>query len=308
MAVRFSTARTALALGALGGLSIVVWYISEIGRYVFKPYLIAKELLDIFEFAAVALTYECDGFAVIVGSGGSSDAVHIVFGLARNIIIDYHRYVIDVDAAGHDIGRHKNVYAAGAETVHDLLALGLIEVAVHLAGFPSVLAQLSRQLFDLELRRCEHDDTLRVCRLEQVLENRCFLRLVTYDLRLVNLLRRLRYGYLDFDGIDKNVLGQLLDLGRHSGREHQCLALPGQLHRNLENVVIKAHIEHAVSLVENEYADFRQIDIAHLHVSQQAPGGSDDDISTHLQALLLPGEILAVGTSVDSHAAYRQKI
>ena len=51
----------------------------------------------------------------------------------RNIIVDYHRNVIDINATGENVGGDEHVDLSALEAEHHLITLGLGEVGVHLA-------------------------------------------------------------------------------------------------------------------------------------------------------------------------------
>lgn len=144
---------------------------------------------------------------------------------------------------------------------------------MHLGGPEARLPQLARELLDFEFRRGKHYDTLRRHRPEQMLEYAGLLIFMTHECRLVDFFGRARHRYLDLGRILKYRPGQLLDLGRHRGREHHSLPLPGQLLHDLHYVIVESHIEHAVGLVENEKRHLRQVDVAHAHMRQQTARG-----------------------------------
>ena len=131
----------------------------------------------------------------------AADAVHIVFGVVRNIKIDDQTYVVDVDAPGNDVGCDEDVGLTGFEVAHYLFALRLLEVGVHFRYVELQPAQRRSQIFDLGLRRREDDDALRLGAAEQVLDDGQFLGLVADVCRLHDGFRGPGDGNLDFCGI-----------------------------------------------------------------------------------------------------------
>jgi hypothetical protein len=86
--------------------------------------------LDSREGTAVARADDGDGFAVGVGTGGATDAVDIVLGFARYIVVDHQHYLVNVDAAGQEVRGYNHLDAPTAEPTNGLIALLLVEVRV----------------------------------------------------------------------------------------------------------------------------------------------------------------------------------
>ena len=117
----------------------------------------------------------------------------------------------------------------------------------------------------------------------------------------MNGLRRTGNGYLHFDRIMHNGFCHLPYLRRHRSGEHDGLAVFGQFPHDSHDIVVEAHIEHSVRLIENEIFDAGEIDIIDVHLAQQPPRRGNDDVSTLLQARNLCAPCTVVLTAVDSH-------
>ena len=76
------------------------------------------------------------------------------------------------------------------------------------------------------------------------------------------------------DRVADHRLGQGFHFGRHSGGEEQGLSSFREFSQDAFDVRDKAHVEHPVDLVENEYFDLVQVYVSLLHKIQQAPGSS----------------------------------
>ena len=179
---------------------------------------------------------------------------------------------------------------------------------MHLGALVACAAQLAVELLDLELGGGEHDDAPAGLGLEEMAQDGRLLTLVAHDGRLVDAVGRTADGNLHLGGMVEYLLGHLLDFRRHGGREHERLARGGRGCDNLHDVVVEAHVEHTVGLVEDEHLHLAEVDIAHAHVGEQAAGGGDDHVGAHLEAALLLGEGGAVGAAVDGHGVDRQKV
>ena len=102
--------------------------------------------------------------------------------------------------------------------------------------------------------------------------------------RLFHALGGGRYGvYLYFSRAVQDVAGQFHDDGGHSGRKEERLPLFRQFSDHPFDIVYKAHIEHAVGLIEYEELDLAELDVALVHEVEQAARGGHQDIYTRLQ-------------------------
>jgi hypothetical protein len=71
---------------------------------------------------------DCD--APSAGAGRAANAVHVSLRDVRQLIVDYVRHLIDVEAAGGNVGRHQRSHPRHAQVRERTLALGLTFVAV----------------------------------------------------------------------------------------------------------------------------------------------------------------------------------
>lgn len=78
---------------------------------------------------------EGDDRALCASPSGPARTVHVVGRVCRHVEVDDTRDVVDMDAAGSDVGRDQGSNRAGAEGVERTLALGLGAVAVYSGGF-----------------------------------------------------------------------------------------------------------------------------------------------------------------------------
>ena len=88
---------------------------------------------------------------------------------------------------------------------------------------------------------------------------------------------------------------QVADHAVERGREQQRLALGRATRGDGFDVVDKAHVEHAVGLVQHQHFQAREVDLAALQVVDQAAGGRHHHIDRLRQAL----QLQAVGRAAD---------
>ena len=109
------------------------------------------------DVAALLRQDERDAGAAAARAAGAADAVDVVVVALRRIEVDHVRDVVDVEAAGGNVGRDERRDAAGLELSERALALVLREVAVHRDRPDVVLAlELARELVGAVLR--PHED------------------------------------------------------------------------------------------------------------------------------------------------------
>ena len=128
-----------------------------------------EEFLDLTEVIHVLVADEGDGAAVALGSGGAADTVDVVFYVVGHVVVDDQSDVVDVDAAGEDVGGDEHVGGSAFETEHDFVSLFLREVGVHLAAVDFHTQKGAVDLFYFLLLTREDDDALQVAFLENVL-------------------------------------------------------------------------------------------------------------------------------------------
>ncbi len=93
--------------------------------------LLLDQLLDVGHQArVVAAAREAHGQARGAGTAGAADAVHVVLGIERNVEVEDRGHVLDVEAAGRDVGAHQQVDLAGLEGGERLQAFVLALVAM----------------------------------------------------------------------------------------------------------------------------------------------------------------------------------
>src|SRR5690606_7850653 len=95
--------------------------------------------------------------ARVAGAGGAPDPVQVGLLVLGALVVDDVGDVVDVDAAGGDVGRHEHVDLAVAEGPQRLLARALAEVAVDGGGGEASLGELVGDLGRRALGAREHD-------------------------------------------------------------------------------------------------------------------------------------------------------
>jgi hypothetical protein len=102
----------------------------------------AGRVVQPLKVADLPVLSERDDHARGPGPGRSARAVQVVLGVVRRIVLHNEVDVIDVDAAGGDVGSDQDTRMPGGESVQGPLALVLVAVTVDGGGADPGPAQL----------------------------------------------------------------------------------------------------------------------------------------------------------------------
>ncbi|CFE00772.1 Uncharacterised protein [Bordetella pertussis] len=268
-------------------------------------HLALDQLLDVEQIALFVGGEQGDRLARRAGAAGAADPVDIVFGVVRQVVVDDAGHAGHVQAARRDVGRHQHFQIAGLERLERLHAVALGLVAVDRLGLHAVTLELARQPRGADLGVGKHDDLLQAARLDQVHHRRPLgiaMHLVG-DLR-DGVGRGVARGDFDLHRVVQVRTAQLADFIAERGREQQPLALRRQQADDAFEIGQKAHVEHAVGLVEHQDADLAEVDVLLLDVIEQAPRRGHQDFATAPQGFLLRTDVHAA----EHHGAAQRRM
>lgn len=206
------------------------------------------------------------------------------------------------DAAGCHVSGNHDGALAHLELVEHPVALVLLLVTVDGERWPAVLAKEAGDLISDALGAGEDQDLagLVLHDLLDVPEHLVALLELGDDLDLLGnavVGGKLHGTNGDLDPVGLVVGRKLANLLGPGGRPHAGLTVRANLSDDLANLGLETHVEHAVSLVEDEVGDALEVGLAHLeHIDQTARGGDAD-----LDTLGEVADLLALGhTTVDA--------
>ena len=246
----------------------------------------AGQLFDIREVRALRPVAERDRRTLLTGAAGAADAVHIGLRDVRQIEVDDERQLADVDTARGNVGRHEHRDLAFLEVGERTLTLVLRLVAVNRARQNARAVEVARDTVRAVLGAGKDECLMHVRLADDLGQQRALLRLLNEVDLLLDLLDRTRGRRdRDLDRFFEHALRKVCDLIRDRRGEQQRLALGRELLYDALDVREKAHVEHAVGLVEDEGLDLVQFDDLLTHEVPQAARRRDQDVRAALDRL-----------------------
>lgn len=214
--------------------------------------------------------------------------MHVVNCHRGDVVVDYVRDAEYVDAASRHVSRDEHLVAAIPEPAERRLPLALTPIPVDPRHGEACLLDLTRDAIRAALRPDENENGQHVLPTEQA-HQQLSLQMLWHRIRLVADRggRAMRRGDRDADWIPEDAPSKSFDLGGHRRGEQQGLAVLRERTNDAPNVWEKAHIEHPISLVEDENLKVPEVHIAALHVVEEPPGRGDDDVDPAAKRILL---------------------
>ena len=226
--------------------------------------------------------------ALLAGAARAANAVGVVLVFLGHVVVDDGIHIGNVNTARCHIGGDQHIDLPGLEPRHDAVALSLGQVAVQAVHVEVQPGKLVGQHPRVVLGVAEDHDPL--------------VALVNDDLRGVGqlvtargqqlVLGNFRAGILD--GLDADLGGVVLvepadvqHLAADGRREHrQALAVLHQVDDVLD-VLVKAHVQHLVGLVQHDGFDVGDINGVVAVVVHQAARRGNDDLAAGFELALL---------------------
>ena len=204
---------------------------------------------------------EADRQAAFTGAAGAADAVHVGLWGAREVKVDDHRQLIDVQAARGQIGGDQHLQVAGLEVGQRHLARALAHLAMQRGRGNAEPGQLAGDMLAGVAGRHKHQHPTPAVVLDQVAQQLGAARGIDLDRALLDgchVFGRAQFGHVNAQGLAQQGLRQRVNGGREGGREQQALARRRQLREQARQLVGKTGVEQAVGLVEHQCGDIAQ--------------------------------------------------
>ena len=242
------------------------------------------EPLDVAQEHVLVDAHQRDRLALVAGAAGAADAVHVILGHVGQVVVDDVRQLVDVDAAGRDVGGDHHLDLARLERGERPRARVLALVSVQGDRADAVGVQRADHLVGAVLGPREHQHLSPAVVPHQPGEQLALLVAVHRMHALRDRVdRRVGRRHLDDPRLVQELRRERLDLGGERRREQQVLPLPREQREHALDVGDEAHVEHAIGLVEDEDLDARKVDVALPVVVEQAPWCRHQDVDAALQ-------------------------
>src|SRR6201999_4582710 len=134
---------------------------------------------------------------------------------------------------------------------------------------------------------CENEGALVIALLQYQLNQRYFLMVVNHIHLLIDTHGGVRNGNIDLLGVVQHLFGHGTDAARHSCREQQRLPLFWQIADDAHNIIIKAHVQHAVGFVKHQVFDMVKLQYTGSKVGDEPAGSGYNNIYVILDASAL---------------------
>ncbi|GGR22086.1 hypothetical protein GCM10010196_14610 [Agromyces mediolanus] len=206
-------------------------------------------------------------------------------------VVDHVGHVVDVDAAGGDVGRDQHVLLAGLERGHRALALVLVQVAVHGRRVEAAVVQLLDELGRRALGAREDHGLAAALGLQDARDHLVLVeRVRPVDEVLDVRLRQALVGVVraDVDRLRHEPAREGDDRAGHGRGEQHGVPHGRNLREDLLDVGEEAEVEHLVGLVEHDLLHLAEVQEALAGQVEETAGGADDDLRAGLDLLDLP--------------------
>ena len=193
---------------------------------------------------------------------------------------------LHVDAARQHVRGHEHVGGAAHEVVERAAALVLAAVGVDGLGRVARLLQTAARGVGTAAGAGEHDDALVPLLGQHRLQQGRLERLRGADDELLHRVGRLALvGYLHHGRVVQELSHAAHDGAVDGGREQERLPAGGRRPYDLAHGGQKAHVQHAVRLVEHEHLHVAQARGPLVHEVHEAAGRGDEHVGAVLELL-----------------------
>lgn len=223
--------------------------------------------------------------------------MNVFIDIAGQIKVDDVSDIGDIETTGGDSGSNQDRVFPGSESVQCFLTLPLGPVSVDRSRFVlSVVEELIQVIGALLGLGEDQSQGFGVGGVDEIQQELVFLVLIDPD----HLLRDVGGSGADSTDSQENVVlqevsGQDLDLLGEGGAEHERLSLALASHvallDNSSDLRFETHVQHPVSLVENNVSDEGESDLAALQEIDQTTGSGDQNVTSSVQISHLRSDI-----------------
>ncbi|KAI0558376.1 eukaryotic translation initiation factor 4A [Gracilaria domingensis] len=259
------------------------------------------ELFDRRHGLLVCKARKGDGHALPAKAAAAPYSVQVRLLLQRHVVVDDQADLLHVDASRPHIGGNEHAVIAGAKGVHDGVPLLLLHVAVHGGDDKVALLHLLGEPLHFPARVAEDDGLRDGERLVEVAQRvKLPLLLLDVDVELANAVEAEAVALDQHgDGLRHELFGHFQHVGRQRGRHQHHLHGGRRVAINVVHLLLEAHGEHLVGLVDEQHGELFGVQHVSLHhVVHAARRAADNVHAAAAEAANVVAHLLAAHAGV----------
>ena len=249
---------------------------------------LARCTLNCAQHTTLTRRHEQNRITLTTCTARTANAMHVAFGIVRNVVIQNVRNAFHIETTCSDVGGDEDIDFAILQLLDRALALRLLHITVDRRSGDATCRQLLSKFFSAELGARKNNHRIKRFRFNDARDCVELVHAADRPITLTDVVtgRRLRLDR-DLNRILQIRLRDALDRRWHRcGKQCNLTSFRGFL-KNRFDVINEAHAQHFIGFIEDEALEFRQIQRATLKVIDDATWRTDNDLHTALQRLQL---------------------
>jgi hypothetical protein len=264
-----------------------------------------KKLEKVTNDTSIAAVEESSGDTSVSGTSSTTDTVNVVIDVGGEIVVDNVLDVGDIETTGCDSSGNEDGATSRAEHLESTFTLALGTVTVNRGSREALVDEEVGERVGHALSLDEDQSKTSAVSVEDIKQDGALVNV----LDVLDLLGDVLRGGTDTTDREEDILleevtGQQLNVTGEGGREHESLAASGRGHvltlNDAADLGLETHVQHAVSLVENEVLDVLERDATTFYEVNKTTRSSNKKIAA---ALDLAELVTNVGTTVNDARA-----
>jgi hypothetical protein len=258
------------------------------------------EALQLAKDVSIIVGNEVDGNSLASKTSRASNSVNVLLEVARQVVVDNERNLVDINTTGQKVGGDENTGRARAELSQDNLTLLLGDITMGRGYSEVTLTHLLSQVVD-SLTGVAEDDGL--SDVEGIVEIAQGVKLPVLTLNVnVELTNTFKGKFVlvdkNTDRVVHKATGDVEGIGGHGGREEANLDGGRESLEDIIDLVLETTGEHLISLIKNEDLDAVGLEGSSAEHIVDTTGGTNDNVDTVEEGLNVALNLGATDASV----------
>ena len=210
---------------------------------------------------------------------GTTDTVNVRLGIHRDIVVNHQADTLNVQATGCNVGRNQDVQTTIFQAFQCLLTQRLVHVTVQRGAVVAVTLKSFCHFQSRVFGTNEDNRRIKIFRFQETYQRFVFAHTPDSPVALADVRAGSHAGLnAHFLRLFHKAAGNATNRFRHGCREQSGLMTFRDLRHNGFNVFDEAHAQHFVSFIQNQTAQFREVQSATFQVVQQTARSTDNDL------------------------------